>query len=127
MDNKQRCIDPELRRRLFTEIMHSGLNADAVVMPSELLDHARTCPACSSEFERWIEKADVGRILRSAREIIRRAAEGDLTVQRREGKGRRFYFGPRSGSSTGTIVTTDAEDHIIKADEGSVEDFLRIE
>jgi len=80
------------------------------------------------EFQGWIEKANVGRILSTAREIIRRAAEGDQTVQRREANGRRFYFKPvRGGAFAGTFVATDADDNIITADEGSLEDFLRLQ
>jgi len=128
VNTKRVCVDPELRKQLFTEIMHTGLNRGAVAVSPELLQHAARCPACSTEFEAWIEKADIGRILTSAREIVRRAGNGDPSVQRREGNGRRFYFGPvRTGTSVGTLVTTDEDDQIIQADEGSLEDFLRLQ
>jgi len=127
MNSGQQCVDPELRNRLFTEIMHTGLNTDSVTIPPELLEHANACPVCSSEYQEWVEKAEVGRILSRAREMIREAAQWDPTVQRRETNGRRFYFKAVRGASVGTLVTTDAEDKIITADEGSLDDFLRLQ
>jgi hypothetical protein len=121
------CTNPELRRRLFIEVMHTGLNEGAVSVSPELLNHAETCEKCSSEFKQWVQKADIGGLLHKAREIVRLAQQGDPSIQSRAGQNKYFYFRPNLREETaGVVVTVDLEGNILAADEESLDDFLQL-
>lgn len=124
---QQPCTDPELRRRLFVEVMNTGLNEGTVAVDALLLNHAKTCGACSREFSQWIQKADVGGILYQARQIVSSAHRGDPAIRCRAGQNHTFYFRPRfSGEAVGILVTTDPVGNILVADKGTLDDFLQL-
>jgi hypothetical protein len=118
-----RCIDPAIGKKIFTQIMDSGLNKGKVVLTKEYDDHINACPYCSNLVPLWRIKAGGG-LLTDAKQVIADARQGCHEVlHKREGEVDIFFRPTKPGSTEGLMVRVKGGEEILSVDETSVESF----
>ena len=117
------CIDPEIGKKIFIQIMDTGLNQGKVVLAKEYEDHVRNCPYCSRLVPLWKIKAGGG-LLADAKQVLADAKEGRSGVLHKHAGGIDIYFKPTTpGSAEGLLVKARANEEIVSVDETSIKSF----
>jgi hypothetical protein len=118
-----RCIDPAIGKKIFTEIMDTGLNKGQVILPNEYDAHVNACPYCSQLVPLWKIKAGGG-LLADAKQVIADAGQGRPDVlYKRQGEIDIYFKPARPGAAEGLMVRVRGGEEILSVDETSVESF----
>jgi len=117
------CTNPEIGKKIFIQIMDTGLNEGKVALAKEYEDHIRECPYCSSLVPLWKIKAGGG-LLADAKQVLAEANEGRADVLHKRAGNLDVYFKRSNrGSAEGLLVKTRGGGEIVSVDESSIESF----
>jgi hypothetical protein len=118
-----RCIDPVIGKKIFTQIMDTGLNKGNVILSEEYDIHVSSCPYCSKLVPLWKIKAGGG-LLADAKQVIAGASRGSPEILHKRKGEIDIYFRPiKPGSNQGLMVRMKSGEEILSVDETSVEVF----
>jgi len=97
------CINPEIGKKIFAQIMDTGLNRGEVALAEEYEGYIQSCPYCSELVPLWKIKAGGG-LLADAKKVVAEAKEGRAEVLHKRTGEVDIYFKPTTaGSAEGLL------------------------
>jgi hypothetical protein len=121
--SKQKCIGPDIGKRLYVQIRERAPNQEHVVLSRELEEHVKNCPHCSELAPLWIIKAGGG-LAAAANNLLREVREGSPSVLHRRDGSIDIYFKHKApGSNEGLMVKVREGGSIASADEVTIDKF----
>lgn len=124
---KQKCIDPELGRRVYLQVRERAPNQETLLLSSELEDHVRACQHCADLLPLWIISAQGG-LAAAADKLVAEAQRGDPGVlYKRLGSSNAYFRSGSSNSSVGLMVVLREDGSLISVDETTIDKFHELD